>query len=204
MSDAERSPGHAASCQKFPSRQAQILLPCLASLGLSTGASLTNTPPVRARRGGATAHMGEKPCVMPPLPVVGKWPLREAGRCGQLARDRSPTACLPHSALRAGGQPGERPLRVTAGRPASDGGTPGCEKPQLARARAPHISCIQWQQAAQHPVPVLAWLCQIPLPGTSAAPWASCAPAQVSPGDPPSSCCGCCCCHLMEPLLLPG
>lgn len=57
--------------------------------------------------------MGEKPCVMPPLPAVGKWPLREG--CGQLARDSIPTGCLPRRALRAGGLPRERPLGCHSG-----------------------------------------------------------------------------------------
>lgn len=197
-SDTERSPGHAASCQKFPSRQAQSLLPCHASLGPSTGESLTSASPVRARRGGATAHMGEKPCVIPPLPVIGKWPLHggwaavrehRTGSHGlQSAQDRIPRAAdsqhrmgshrlwsartaqdrIPRAAHHfvpnvREVSPGSSHWGVTAAWPESDRATPEHQEAQVARARAPHISCIRLQQAAQHPVPVRAWLCQAPL-----------------------------------------
>lgn len=111
VSDTERSPGHVASCQKFPSPQARSLLPCLASLGPSTGASLTNTPPGRVRRGGGTAHTGEKPCVMPPLPAVGKWPLRggralRSASTGQDPRRLLTTSCLTCGRSAQGAAPG--------------------------------------------------------------------------------------------------
>lgn len=68
--------------------------------------------------------MGEKPCVMPPLPVVGKWPLRRGWALRSQRGTASPAAAYHVVPYVREGSSGSGPWGGTAARPVSDRGTP--------------------------------------------------------------------------------